>query len=268
MPDTHLLDHSLTPNANTKSVLYLHGFLGCRDDWLEVIGLLGNKFSHLTVDLPGHWMRADKLDEKQYTMPDCAKLVIDLMDHLQIERTHLVAYSMGGRLGLYLLTHYPDRFYRAVIESASPGLRTDTERADRLAHERQLMEQLTKQPFDQFLDEWYDQPLFQSMEKSDPRFEPMLERRRTHDPKALALSLKRMGTSVQPSLWDKLSDLHPPVMFVAGSEDHKYSRLAKEMVDLCPTGCKTIVHDAGHNTHWECPAEFCRLVGEFLTGQK
>jgi len=106
------------------------------------------------------------------------------------------------------------------------------------------------------------------MKKSDSNFDTMLERRRTHDPEALALSLKYMGTSVQPSLWDTLDDLRLPVMFVAGANDDKYCALAKEMVDLCPTGCKIIVEDAGHNAHLEYPAKFCHLVGEFLTGQK
>ena len=248
--------------------MYLHGFLGCQDDWQEVIDNLGRTFGHLTVDLPGHRLRADKLNQEQYTMPGCARLVIDLLDHLQIEQTHLVAYSMGGRLGLYLLTHYSDRFDRAVIESASPGLKTDPERESRRNQEQQLIEQLTKQPFDQFLCEWYDQPLFQSTEKSDPRFAPMLERRRAHDPEALALSLRHMGTSVQPSLWDKLSDLSLPVMFVAGAKDNKYRRLAESMATLCPAGQSAIISVTGHNTHWERPEEFCRLVRSFLTGQK
>jgi 2-succinyl-6-hydroxy-2,4-cyclohexadiene-1-carboxylate synthase len=248
--------------------LYLHGFMGCQDDWTEVISTLGNKFSHLTVDLPGHQMPANRFRAENFTMPGSARLVIDLLDRLQIDQTHLVAYSMGGRLGLYLLTHYSDRFDRAVIESASPGLKTEPERIARREQEERLIDQLRHSRFDQFLAAWYDQPLFATMQKSDPRFAPMIERRRTHTPDALALSLQHMGTSVQPPLWDQLSNLHGPVMFVAGACDDKYCRLAKEMVDLCPAGSKTVIQNAGHNAHWEMPAEFCHLVGDFLTGQK
>ena len=268
MPNIPHLNHNLTYTPNTESVLYLHGFLGCLDDWREITDGLGGTFSHLTVDLPGHRMRADKLGEEQYTMPGCAKLVMDLLDNLQIEQTHLVAYSMGGRLGLYLLTHYPQRFIRAVIESASPGLRTESERTARREYEHQLIEQLRNRPLDQFLREWYDQPLFQSMKKSDPRFALMLERRSAHDSEALALLLKQMGTSVQPSLWDKLGDIHLPVMFIAGANDNKYFHQAESMTNLCSAGQSTIILETGHNTHWERPEEFCRLVRSFLIGQK
>lgn len=266
MSDPRRLSHDLIANPNKGCVLYLHGFLGCGDDWREITRGLGDTFSHLTLDLPGHRMLADQLDEQDYTMPGGAKLVVDLLDHLQIERTHLVAYSMGGRLGLYLLTHYPDRFDRAVIESASPGLRSDSERADRRKREHETMKQLRDRSYDGFLRDWYDQPLFQTMDQTDPRFASMLGRRDEHDPKALALSLEHMGTSVQPSLWGNLGDLRLPVIFVAGAKDDKYCRLANEMVDLCPAGSNNIVQDAGHNTHWECPDEFCQVVRSFLTG--
>ena len=96
----------------------------------------------------------------------------------------------------------------------------------------------------------------------------MLERRRTHDPEGLALSLEHMGTLVQPSLWEKLGDLRLPVLFVAGADDDKYGRLAESMANLCSAGQKAIIPGAGHNTHWERPAEFCRLVEGFLTRQK
>ncbi len=266
MSDAHHLSHNLISHPETECVLYLHGLLGCGDDWGEVTHRLGNAFSHLTLDIPGHRMPSDRLDKRDYTMPGCAKLVVDLLDHLQIARTNLVAYSMGGRLGLYLLTHYPDRFERAVIESASPGLRTASERTERRKIECETMKQLREQPYDAFLQNWYDRPLFQTMDRSDPRFASMLMRRGAHDPNALALSLEHMGTSVQPSMWDNLGDLHLPVLFVTGAKDSKYCLLANEMVDLCPVGSNNIVQDAGHNTHWECPDEFCQVVRSHLTG--
>ena len=94
MSDTAQLSHSLISNSEAKHILYLHGFMGGRGDWRETIDALGNRFSHLTIDLPGHHMPADKLAATQYTMPGCAQLVVDLLDRLQVHETHLVAYSM------------------------------------------------------------------------------------------------------------------------------------------------------------------------------
>ena len=260
-----ILQHSLTANKDSPVILYLHGFLGCREDWDDIAGRLGDRFSHLRLDLPGHRMSPHTIPEEYYTMPHCAELVVNLLDRLQIRQCHLVAYSMGGRLGLYLLTHNPRRFSKAVIESASPGLKTEAERTARRHVEQQVRHQLEEHTFDEFLTDWYNQPLFQTLDKTDPRFAAMLECRRQHDPAALALSVKHMGTSVMPPLWNRLPDLDLPVLFVAGEKDARFRALADEMANLCPHGRTGIIRNAGHNTHFECPAEFCREITQFLS---
>ena len=263
-----ILNHKFTDNNDGPPILYLHGFLGCMDDWDEVIDRLGDRFSHLSIDLTGHGSGSKPTEEEHYSMPAVADSVIAVLDHCQLDRCHLVGYSMGGRLGLYLLVHYPERFTSAVIESASPGLRTDEERQSRQQHEQQLLHQLTEQNWDEFLKSWYNQPLFQTMDQSDPRFGVMLKRRRRSDPVALARSLQHMGTSVQPSLWESLGRSKCPVMFLAGEKDDKFQALSTEMASLCPAGRSTIIPEAGHNVHFERPAEFSRQINQFFGANK
>jgi 2-succinyl-6-hydroxy-2,4-cyclohexadiene-1-carboxylate synthase len=259
-----LLNHTLAPSGHAPTVLYLHGFLGCKDDWSEVVNLLGSGFSHLTVDLPGHRMPARSLPLEYYSLPGCAELIVRLLNHLQIEHCHLVAYSMGGRLALYLLTHYSDRFLSAVIESATAGLRTEAERSTRLQQEQFWITRLRERTFDEFLNDWYVQPLFNTIDRNDPRFKELMERRRSHDPAALALSLEHMGTGVMSSLWDKFPGITIPLLFVAGERDEKYCSLAREMASLCPDAQAAIIANAGHNAHFECPVAFGETVVQFL----
>ena len=259
-----VLNHSFAPNGNVPAALYLHGFLGCKDDWSEVVNRLRGDFAHLTVDLPGHRMPPSSLPLEYYSMPGCAELIVSLLDHLRIERCHLVGYSMGGRLGLYLLTHYPDRFLSAVIESASAGLRTSSERSTRLQQEQTLITSLRERSLDEFLGNWYAQPLFDTIDGTTDRFKKMMERRRSHDPVALARSLEHMGTGVMPSLWDRLPGIAVPLLFVAGERDEKYCALAQEMAHLCPHAQVAIIANAGHNTHFERPEAFGKAVAQFL----
>ncbi len=175
---------------------------------------------------------------------------------------------MGGRLGLYLLTHFPERFTAAVIESASPGLRTDTEREARLKDDLRLARRLREEPFDKFVRAWYRLPLFNTIDQSTPRFEALIQRRMEADPLSLALSLEQMGTGSMPSLWDELPRLEIPTLFVAGEKDEKYRSLAHEMATLCPRGQVAIIPGAGHNTHFERPEEFSRILTGFFDADR
>ncbi|MCX6833696.1 MAG: alpha/beta fold hydrolase, partial [candidate division Zixibacteria bacterium] len=153
--DHPVLNHKFASHSHAPTVLYLHGFLGCGDDWSEIVNRLGSGLSHLTVDLPGHRMSANDLPSEYYCMSGCAELIVSLLKHLRIERCHLVAYSMGGRLALYLLTQYPDRFLSAVMESASPGLKTEAERTARRQQDQLWIKRLRERSIDEFLKEWY-----------------------------------------------------------------------------------------------------------------
>jgi pimeloyl-ACP methyl ester carboxylesterase len=54
-----------------------------------------------------------------YSMPDHARDVIGLMDHLTIERAVLAGHSFGGYLGIYLAANFPDRFDRLIVIDAA-----------------------------------------------------------------------------------------------------------------------------------------------------
>lgn len=270
MSSSPVLNFRFVKKQEAPVILYLHGFLGCGEDWDEVTGRLGDMYAHLKVDLPGHGRsNAGCLDDDSYRLDGCAEHIIDLLTHLNIETCHVVAYSMGGRLALYLAACYPDRFDRFVIESASPGLKTQRERNERKRHDRQLAESLAMssgnaEAFEVFLADWYDQPLFQTLDKNTAGFNEMMQRRRNSDPDGLAKSLRFMGTGAQPPLWDKLETLALPVLFIAGARDARFGDLAAQMAHLCPHGEVAIIAGAGHNAHFERPAEYCDQIRRFL----
>lgn len=259
------LNHRLTGDLSRPLVLYLHGFLGTLTDWNETSVRLGDRFAHLTVDLPGHGDTDPHLSIDSYSMPETAGLVVGLLDRLGIERCHLLGYSMGGRLGLYLLLNHSERFERAIIESASPGLQSESERKDRRQHDRTLAERVLNEEFSAFLAYWYAQPSFASLDRSGPRYEAMLDRRLKQSPEGLARSLELMGTGAQPSLWEQLPSLKVPTLFVAGSVDAKFSDLAERMASLCGSTRSAIIPNAGHVAHFEEPDRFCELAVNFLT---
>lgn len=256
--------HYATYGDNDKpSLLMLHGFMGSSADWGAIAVTLSSLRRCVAVDLPGHGKTVIKQQEN-YRMENCATDMIALLDSLGVKTCDVIGYSMGGRLAFYLAVNYPERFGRVVVESASPGLAIEGERQDRLEHDRQLSDQLMSMSIDEFVDHWYQMPLFATMDQTSEAFVRMKARRLENNRDGLSLSLRMMGPGAQPSLWKKLPGIRSKLLLVAGSLDEKYSRMASGIVKLCPAARAVVIGGAGHNVHFERPREFVDTVNQFL----
>lgn len=177
-------NYSLTTNLNKGIILFLHGFMGNIDEFDQTIKLLLDNFSYLTLDLPGHG-QTQVSDDEHYTMTSTAQAIINLLDQLNIDKCFLIGYSMGGRLALYLTLHFPHRFIKVILESASPGLLTETQRLARIKSDAQIARKLSKMTnkdnFYNFLNHWYQQPIFGDV-KNHPQYQSMLESRIANHP--------------------------------------------------------------------------------------
>lgn len=262
MPELHYAGYGSPSNP---PVLFLHGFMGSAGDWEPIVAALEEQFYCLCVDLPGHGRstRFPRLDT--YTMPATSSLLLNLFTKEGIENAHIVGYSMGGRTALYFAAHHAARCRKLVLESASPGLEKERDRLERRGVDQARAERLETEDFLEFLEEWYDQPLFDTYRDRPELLRRMISTRSNNDPRELARSLRGMGTGQQPALWDRLATLHVPVLAVAGALDGKYVETAERMRVLMPNVRTAIIPDAGHNVHAEQPDVYADTLSDFLT---
>jgi pimeloyl-ACP methyl ester carboxylesterase len=82
---------------------------------------LSHDYRVIALDCRGHGKSGKPTDENQYGM-EMVNDIVRLMDHLGIEKAHIVGYSMGGSIALKMLTVRPERFLTAVI-GGSTGFR-------------------------------------------------------------------------------------------------------------------------------------------------
>jgi 2-succinyl-6-hydroxy-2,4-cyclohexadiene-1-carboxylate synthase len=248
-------------------LVLLHGFTGSSENWQRVVAHLQDHSCLLTVDLLGHGQTEAPVDAERYAMAHAAADVIALVDTMIGKSCHLLGYSMGGRLALYLALSYPDRFRSLILESASPGLASEAERRDRQQRDNNLADQIEQGGIEAFVNYWETLPLFSSQQNLLPATQQQLRAQRLkHRPIGLANSLRGMGIGVQPSLWEQLPDMQLPVLLIAGGLDTKFVSIAHQMYDLLPRAHKVIVPDAGHTVHLEQPEAFCQVISDFLKG--
>ncbi|MBH8552554.1 2-succinyl-6-hydroxy-2,4-cyclohexadiene-1-carboxylate synthase [Nostocaceae cyanobacterium CENA357] len=258
---------SLINNPKKPLIMFLHGFMGNINEFDEAIKLLDDDFSYLILDLPGHGKTQVIGGDEYYTMVNTAHALINLLDELNISKCFLVGYSMGGRLALYLALNFPERFYKVVLESASPGLVTAAERLERVKRDAQIARKLkrssAKNDFFTFLLNWYNQPIFGSI-KNHPQFDQMLEIRLQNNPIELAKSLQFMGTGSQPALWGKFTENTQPLLLIVGEYDQKFIKINTEMAKKCEVANLKIIDDSGHNTHFENTCKFVQYIKDFF----
>jgi 2-succinyl-6-hydroxy-2,4-cyclohexadiene-1-carboxylate synthase len=265
--ENYRFHYSRISNQDKPLILFLHGFMGDCYEFDEAIELLSDEFSYLKVDLPGHGKTQILGGDECYTMANTAAALIALLDKLNIAECFLVGYSMGGRLGLYLSLHFPQRFSKVILESASPGLRTEAERLQRVKQDEQIARKLArsvdKSALATFFKNWYQQPIFGAI-KNHPQFDKLIEKRLENNPIELAKSLRFMGTGCQPSLWEKLKDNTNPLLLLIGEYDEKFIAINKEIAQICKLCQLEVISNCGHNIHLENTIAFVKNIRQFL----
>lgn len=175
----------------------------------------------------------------------------------------LLGYSMGGRLALHSLLEETHPWQAAVIISANPGLESETERAARSAQDRDWAAKAFMSPWPDFLNQWNAQPVLGG-EIRDPQASQQLVTRR----REISRSFVDWSLGAQQPLWDRLSEIRIPVLWIAGENDPKYVALAERAAALTPKGVLEIVPGSGHRVPWERPISFAERVARFLkTGE-
>jgi 2-succinyl-6-hydroxy-2,4-cyclohexadiene-1-carboxylate synthase len=245
-------------------IIFLHGFMGLSDDWLDIVARLDSPCRCILPDLPGHGRSGFPIRKELITIQSVAAGIVRLIDVLKLGKATLVGYSMGGRVALYTAIHYPDKVNGVVLESSGPGLEDEYERKVRVALDDDRAYHLRIEGLDLFLEDWYSAPLFESLHRYPDKLARLKASRSVHNVEGLAAALQGLSTGRQPALWDKLDQLRAPTLLLCGALDHKFTRLNRIMSEAIQFCEWKIIGDAGHNTHLEHPEAFATTLQRFL----
>jgi 2-succinyl-6-hydroxy-2,4-cyclohexadiene-1-carboxylate synthase len=248
-------------------LMLLHGFTASAPSWDDHRAALSPRFRMIMPDLLGHGGSDAPSDPERYRMERCVADLIAILDALEVERTHLLGYSMGGRVALAMAIEYPRRIASLIMESASPGLAEASARRARVASDNALAGLIEREGMEAFVARWERMPLFASQERMSETARMRLRAQRlANNPTGLANSLRGLGTGVQEPLWKRLGELEVPSLIMAGELDGKFVGIAREMAAAI-RGCRlALVAGAGHTIHLEQPGAFRQLVIEFMDG--
>ncbi len=233
----------------------LHGAVGAASDWRGLAsGLAKHGISTRAVDL---WRF---LQCESVTMPEFGKrLNADAEGEVcRSDRRILVGYSMGGRLALHALLE-GGPWNAAVIISASPGLREPQEAIQRRSQDAHWATRALTESWSDFLHEWNNQPILGGAMRDEREDKKLIQRRRE-----IARSFVDWSLGNQLNLWNRLTEIKIPVLWIAGENDEKFSAIAREASEKSPHFSLAIAPATGHRVPWENEAWMNKTLHEYL----
>jgi pimeloyl-ACP methyl ester carboxylesterase len=188
-------------SADLRAVVLVHGFSSNRNEGWKRTGwyaALGRRRERLiSIDLRGHGDSAKPHDAAAYDHADMAGDIIELLDHLKVERASIIGFSLGARIALGAALARPDRFDHLVMGGVGARL------FDRDRHQGAMAQAMLADEI-----EAISNPLLKSFRQfADEQGE---------DRAALAACSEGRSVSYEP---DDLFALSVPTMVCAGARD-------------------------------------------------
>lgn len=240
------LSYRLFGSLDQPVLVCLHGFLGSSSDFLELLPLFPPTVCYLLVDLPGHGHSA-LLEESSFF--SFAHALHALFSQLNLKKVSFLGYSMGGRLALSFADLYPDFVSCVILESVHPGLMSELEKRDRLVHDHSVSFQMKTLSSEDFLKQWYSQPLFYPLE-----LDQIIPYRQSVNLNSASEALLTYSLGHQP-YYESFSC---KTYYIYGSFDSKFSLFASH---FSQSFC---VYGAGHLVHFMFKEVFATLILDIL----
>lgn len=107
-----------------QPLLLLHGAISSAKQFDNLIPLLKDQFEVHTISFPGHG--GNGIPDEPFSIPFFASAILNFLNEKQISTVSIFGYSMGGYVGFYLASHYPERINKVFTLATKFDWNTET----------------------------------------------------------------------------------------------------------------------------------------------
>ncbi|CAD5200372.1 alpha/beta fold hydrolase [Pseudomonas sp. FEN] len=237
-------------------VLLIHGLGSSTEDWEMQVPALAARHRVIVMDIRGHG-RSDKPRER-YSIAGFSADVLALIEHLNLDRPHLVGLSMGGMIGFQLAVDQPRMFRSLCVVNSVPEVKV-RKPGDYLQWAKRWS--LARLLGPKRIGKALSAMLFPKPGQAQLR-RKMTERWARNDKRAYLASFDAIvGWGVQ----EQLSRIACPTLIVSADHDYTSVALKESYVKLIPDARLVVIADSRHATPLDQPQVFNQTLLEFLT---
>jgi pimeloyl-ACP methyl ester carboxylesterase len=248
-------------------LLFVHEFAGDYRSWEAQVRFFARRYRCIAYNARGYPPSDVPDDVNSYRQEQQADDAAAVLDHLRIERAHVVGLSMGAFATLHFGLRHPKRasaLVTAGIGSGAPKELRQRFQADAMAG----AERFEQRGSAAVAEAMALGPARVQLQNKDPRgWEEEKRYLAEHSAKGAALTL-RGYQATRPSLYDlaaPIARMTIPTLIVAGDEDEPCLDASLWLKRQMPYSGLAFVPKTGHCVNLEEPDAFNRLVLDFLT---
>ena len=240
-------------NLNDEPVMLIHGLGADHTMWAPQIETLPKQGFFLVVpDVRGHG-QSDPVET--FDLADCARDIAAVLDHLKIDRAHLIGMSMGGVIVQQFASDFPKRVDRLVICDSFSEVRTLLEKIGGWSNWLTL--KVWPSLFTYALKRAYGKP---HMARARRYFDEAFRRM---DPKQTA---KARAAINHIDLLDRLEAVEAPALVLVGDQFGAFALgMARKTAAALPNAEFRVLEGGADPSNLTVPAQFDRAVLAFLT---
>jgi pimeloyl-ACP methyl ester carboxylesterase len=248
------------------AVIFVHEFAGDLRSWEPQLRHFGRRYRCVAFNARGYPPSDVPESPAAYSQTLAADDIKTVLDHLAIDKAHIVGLSMGGFATLHFGFRHPHRALSLCV--AGCGYGAEPEQRARFRAEAEAIAGFIKSAeMPAFAEKYAYGPTRVQFENKDPRgfaeFKRMLA-----EHSALGSANTQLGIQRErPSLFDLVEDmkrLTVPALVLLGDEDWPCLLPGILMKKSIPSAALSVMPNCGHTINLEAPDEFNRILGEFI----
>jgi pimeloyl-ACP methyl ester carboxylesterase len=247
------------------AVIFVHEFAGDHRSWEPQMRYFSRRYRCITFSARGFPPSDVPDDVSSYSQERARDDIVAVLDHLQIDKAHVVGLSMGGFATLHVGLKHPRRARSLVIGGCGYGAQPGAEdgfRAECEAAAAAFDAEGAKTALKYSLG-----PTRVRFQNKNPRgWQEFADQLATHSPKGSALTLRgvQMRRPMLYQLVDDMKRIDVPTLVMTGDEDDPCLEASLLMKRSIPTAGLLVMPRAGHTINIEDPEAYNAAVADFL----
>lgn len=240
-------------------VCFVHGAGGSSSIWYKQLRDFKKDFNVLLLDLRGHGKSKSPIQNsfKKYTFDHIGDDIIEVLDHLKIEKCHFIGISLGTIIIREITERYPERTESMVLGGAVMKLDIRGQILMRLGYVlRSVVPYLLMYKLLAFV-------ILPKKNHKESRSLFINEAKKLYQKEFV----KWFGliTQVNPLLkYFRIKDAGVPSLYIMGQEDHMFLPSITKLVQDHNSSKLHIIQNCGHVVNVERPVEFNKVVIDYI----
>jgi 3-oxoadipate enol-lactonase len=222
--------------------------------WDDQVPSWARQFRVIRYDQRGHGQSV--VSPAPYSMERLGQDAVAVLDALGIEKAHWCGLSLGGMVGMWMLTHAPERIGKAVLANTAAHMGPVELWDGRMRTAEKGGMQALVEPT---IERWFPEHFRKAAPATMDRMRAMIRGTPVEGYRGCCAAIRDMDQR------ESIRAIAAPVLVIIGSRDPATKPADGELIAASIKGAQVVTLDAAHISNVEQPAAFTAAVASFLS---